>query len=236
MYQFFFFFTIVSVMFLSNCSCITTFWYNNLDTEDLVLIGNIRIENNQLSADGKWWLANENDTNQTDVSEGTEFEVDIVNCAGYLASAKMANQTKTIWQAKVLVETVAPDIVEKITICKESPNSPNLTGKAFAVKKEKQRELKLENPNLNKVFKSLPWSVQSWANCESSDDPEDCVRKEKDILSRKVGDNWADTDGDGEIDLIIVKGNCNNSGDYTCSRTMRKIYGSWIEIAYSKPA
>jgi hypothetical protein len=204
--------------------------------DQFVLSGDVDIVGGTVTFDGKW--RQETNAEQSEAKEGTEIEVSISNCAGYLATAKMVYVWQAKWKAQVIPETIASDAQEKVKFCKYSPKSNHNNGLAFAVIKYSgnSKNTKLENLDLRKTFLSLPSNVQSWANCAESLVPEDCVRKEKNTLSLSTGDNWADTDCNGEIDLVLINGNCNNSGDYTCGKTLKWNGLIWIEIAHSTPA
>ncbi len=211
--------------------------FNVIANQDrFVLTGEVNLIEGKVSFEDKWRQAANN--TQPDMKEKTEIEVSISNCAGHLVAAKMIYLGKSVWQSQIVADSIAPDADEKIKKCKYAPTSTYNYGMAFAVVKSLKdiKNYKSDSLDLQKTFSTLPADIQSWANCEKSLVPEDCVRKEKNTLSLMAGDNWADTDGDGEVDLIIVKGNCNNTGDYTCGKTFKWNGWRWLEIASSKPA
>jgi len=238
MYKFICFLIIFSVNALSGCPN-TTHQLNSSNKNAFLLAGNVRFVNNQLSLSENWWEIDERETTEKTIpNPDSQIEADIINCSGYLASAKVTHKTEKNWQAAIIPDTVVKDVSERIRLCDESLDSPYITGTAFAVtpRKEKRKNIKLEKTELQKIFASLSWSNQSWANCTQISDENNCVRKEKNTLSRFTGDDWADIDGDGEIDLILLKGNCSKNGDYTCTKTLLRNGKGWTEIAYSKPA
>lgn len=203
---------------------------------DFVLVGGVTVSDGKIKLDDEWFQ--ETDASLSDADDKKRIQVSISNCAGYLATANMKYVGSFKWESSIMPDSVAPDAVEKIRACKESPTVSYDMGTAFAVisSGNDYKNYKLESPDLRKIFASLPGDIRSWANCSRSEVPEDCVRKEKDILSLNVGDNWADTDGNGEIDLVRIKGNCSNTGDYVCGKTLILDGWRWKQIASSKPA
>jgi hypothetical protein len=224
------FLIILFVGFFSGSSCVNNVFGDSFDSK-FVLFSLVGAKNNQLITDQGWSRGlKAKDVKFSTPKGGTQIEVDIINCAGYLASAKMEYDSTYGWQVQVIPESTASDLTEKLRQCDLEPDSKYAASKAFAVtpRNEKRKTIKLENPNLEKVFSSLPLSVQSWAKQFPS-------RKTM-ALSLKSLDDWADTDGDGEIDLVQINGLCVDSDEYICSRVLRKIYGVWTEIAYTMPA
>jgi hypothetical protein len=225
-------FLVLIIFFVSFSGCSG----NTINNEQFVLIGNIKTVSGKMTFAEKWYQATNAD--QSHAEEGTEIEVNIVNCSGYLASAKMVHIWQAKWQAAIISDTIADDVTEKIKLCRESSTIDSDAGTAFAIIKPfgKTKNFKLANPDLRKALSSLPTKVQDWAICAESLVPENCVRKEKNILSLTVGDNWADTNGDGEIDFIEISGNCSNSGDYICGKKLKWNGFWWVEISSSQPA
>ena len=218
----------VGVFFSS--SCISSVIGDSSDSK-FVLFSLIGVKNNQLITKQGWSRGlKAKDVKFSPPESGTQIEVDIINCAGYLASAKMKYDITYGWQVEIISESTASDLTEKVKHCAWEPDSEYVSSTAFAVtpREEKRKKIKLENPDLQKTFSSLPWSVQSWAKKLAS--------RKTETLSPKSFDDWADTDGDGEIDLVQINGYCSSSEEYICSRVLRKLYGVWIEIAYTMPA
>lgn len=212
------------------------------DLSQMILTGYFKFEDGQpIAQAGRSWR--KKGVRFPEPKLDTEIEVDILNCAGYLASAKVVatkfEMVKRVgWNLVLVPDSIAPDALEKVKQCSDDPNYKYPSSSIFVVatRDEKRKHIKLSELSGESLFSSLSWSIQSWANCGQSVDQKDCVRKEKNILSKIVGDDWADTDGDGKVDLMVVQGNCNNTGDYTCSKVLRWTGWRWVEIAYITPA
>lgn len=228
------------VFFINICSgCAYTANSSNGNQKDFLLKGDVKFENNKLLLSDKWWEIGKTKEIIAKTSEPTsDIEADIINCAGYLGSARITKKAEDEWQAVIMTDTVSKDAEEKIRMCRASFDSPYVASNAFAVvpQKKERKNTNLEKTDLQKAFASLSWNDQSWANCTEISDQNNCIRREKGVLSRFVGDDWADVDGDGEIDLILLTGNCNKTGDLTCGKTLRRSGTYWVEINYSKPA
>lgn len=141
---------IFSFVALLSCQYATDFRIT-ANQNNFVTKGDVKFENNQLSLSEKWWEVDETINGiATDAQPVDNAEADIVNCAGYLASAKILKKTETVWQAILISETVAKDAEEKIRLCDESLESSYITGTAFAVtpRKEGRKNIKLEKPDL----------------------------------------------------------------------------------------
>lgn len=137
-------------------------------------------------------------------------EIDLMNCAGYLASGKIyVAKTKKEdaespdWRLKISRETITKDAEKKIRQCDmpfENKEDDVPFNSAFAISPRDNRREKIKiagEINVQKLFESLPEDLQKEA--ESSD-----LRK-RHKLSKNLGllyDNWTDSDGDGKIDLI----------------------------------
>ncbi len=236
MFKFICFLIIFSINNLLGCSGETNL-SGDTDQNDFILQGGVRFEDNKLSLSENWRQLRMSEEFKV-AAEKKETDADIINCSGYLASAKMIYTAEEKWSAVIIPQTISKDAVEKIKLCRRSVDSPYLSGDAFAVplQKTERKQFNPEKSALQKLFSSLPQSEQTWANCTEILDRNNCARKEEGVLSRIVGDDWADIDGNGEIDLIILKGNCGKTGDYTCSKTLKWTGSNWVEIDYSKPA
>lgn len=137
-------------------------------------------------------------------------EIDLLNCAGYLASGKIyiAKNSKPDaespdWRLKINRETIAKDAEEKIRQCDvpfEIKKDAVPFNQAFAVSPNdnQRRKIKIVGEiDTQKLFGSLPENFQKEA------EPSDLRKRHK--LSKSLGlfyDNWTDSDGDGKIDLI----------------------------------
>ena len=193
--------------------------HNSDDLSNIVLGGSIDVTDNQVESISLWDRGEKSKNEKFNEPENsTKIVVDVLNCAGYLASAKAIYDAKsTYWKLEIIPETVATDAVEKIKACDSSPESKYISSNAFAVapvnKTRRQSKLsKLETPSTY----TLPFSVQAWAKGDIT--------------------NWTDTDGDGKVDLVTISGKCGMSENNFCSKTLSWNGLRWIEIAYSAPA
>lgn len=199
--------------------------------------GKVEITENQVWTDGRDGKdiqdAEEDDFLQ--VESGEEIEVDVINCAGFIAKGK-ANQSSDNygWKLKIVPQSLSTGASEKVRQCASpiySADEKNVTGNVFAIApaKNNRQSIKMAKVDPKKLFVSLPKATQVWA---------DGSKKE---LGRKKGtlaiekDNWADTDGDGRIDLVLVFGSCENR-EYSCGSLLLLIDDKWKEIAYITPA
>lgn len=153
------------------------------------------------------------------------IEIDIINCAGYLASAKLEYTSEGLGKAELIPDSKAADYIEKIQLCDYAPDDPYVSSSAYGVISNgmSRRNFKLENPDLSKTFLSLPWSVQVRVNEETK------FGYHKALLLEDLND-WADTDGDGGIDVVSISTHCLIKGDI-CSQTLRWTGWRWAEIS-----
>lgn len=192
---------------------------NTDDLSNTVLRGLINVTDNKVESFSLWVRGKEaNGVKFTSVEIGTSVKVDVLNCAGYVATATATLNENEAWEVKVESETVALDAVEKIKACTGEPKSKYISSNAFAVAPvdEKRKQIKLNKLEKPAIY-NLPVSIQLWAI--------------KDSIS-----NWVDTDGDGKVDLVSVSGYCSTSEESICKKVLSWNGFSWIEIAYSKPA
>lgn len=172
-----------------------------------------------------------------DPETGAEIKMDLFNCAGYLASVKaVGTKFEDIrtdgWKLNLIPDSLASDLREKLQQCGGEPVEKSFSSEFFAVaaKDGIVKNVKTQSPNDAYLFWTLPYRIQWWWDkCDRNLDGN--------APTRKI-DNWADTDGDGSIDLVEVSGDCKDScnGDYTCSRILRWTGWRWIEVGYHRPA
>ena len=236
--------TLAFVVFLPECGFAQN---KDGDISDIVYHGQVEINDGKIEL-GYWTRGERPSNNLSGENKFPEFSpemkvsLNVFNCAGFLASVNGISTysqelKKHVLDLQILSESVASDATEKIKQCDEAPTSPVVSSGAFAVVKGNNNRLnsKLQNPDLQKTFTSLPQSVQSWANCSEIKNQINCNKKEKNTLSMLAGDDWADTDSDGSIDLIMLSGNCNVHNESGCSRILRLNEGNWVEISYIMP-
>ena len=182
---------------------------------------------------------------------GTIKEVAIVNCAGYLASAKaekirdepFAEQADLYsWRLKLILQSVAVDAAAKVKKCAaiQASEKPDLN-RAFALfqfspdlKKTRVNLQAIGKPDLKRLYESLPDELKKWL--KAGEEAEGIEPRAKGAIDLKT-DAWADVDGDGKVDLIEVYGVCSGArdGDYSCTRIWRLIGDEWKEISFNTP-
>lgn len=88
----------------------------------LVTIGVISAVDNKLEFNGDLW--NYDDDDVAKLYPNNEVEVDIMNCAGYIGSAKavFASSGSGRLEVKFIPGSIAPDAVQKIKQCTLEPN------------------------------------------------------------------------------------------------------------------
>lgn len=212
---------------------------------NIVYHGQVEINNGKIEL-GYWTRGkpplNKSEDEFPEFPNDIKISLNIFNCAGFLASANgvsiySQDLKRNVLNLQILPESVSSDATEKIKQCDEAPTSPIVGSGAFAVVKQinTRQNSRLQPPDLQKLFSSLPQSIQFWANCSEIRDQTNCSRKEKNTLSKLSGDDWADTNGDGIIDLIMISGNCNVNNEYGCSKILRLNDRNWVEISYIMP-
>lgn len=210
----------------------------------LVLLGTIELNEskvsvieNQIWTDGRDGRDIEDSVKVSDfpqVAKGDGIEVDLIGCAGFLGKGKAIELEEYGWKLKLIPQTLAADAGEKIKQCAPPSYSPKdklIINEifAFAPSSDNRRIIKTANIDPKKLFASLPKTIQTWA-----DDSEKQSGRKKGTLTLEQ-DNWADTDGDGNIDLVVVFGSCE-SREYTCGSLLYLVSGKWKEIGYFVPA
>lgn len=208
----------------------------------LVLLGSVELKESKVVVnENRVWTDGRDgrdisDAKESDflrVEKGDQIEVDIMNCAGFIAKGKAKELDDYGWELKLLTDTLAADAAEKVKQCVPPSYSPDegiLISDVFALApaRDARRNIKTAKIDPKKLFTSLPNETRVWA-----DKSEEGNRK-KGILTL-ANDNWADVDGDGQFDLVIIFGDCE-SKEYTCGSLLWLIEGKWKEIGYFVPA
>lgn len=235
----------LTLLFFCQCTLKTLSSAENSDKSNIVLSGVVKIE------DDKFVLKymERGDLSITDKSATRKFKpladdetvkFDIINCGGFLASAKGRNVKRSPtsnnydWEVDIISETIAPDVSEKVKQCQTSADSNSFNSNAFAVFSNIDRSsIKTTSLPDKKLFLSLPINVQTWAT-----EGNEAHSRNFAALSIKSGDFWADADGDGKIDLVAIIVNCNGDANtsLTCHRLLRWYSTGWSEISYFTPA
>jgi hypothetical protein len=198
-----------------------------------VILGAAYLRDGKVELEENFWGHEENKAEAASYSSN-KIELDILNCAGYIASAettyKMENGSRRV---KIIPETIAADAAEKIKQCAAAPNDKILQNKVFAVapRDEKRRNVKIEKIDAAKIFDSLVKDVKG-QKIEKDSEPQ--FKGAKGALSLE-SDNWTDLNGDGRIDLIeFHDAPCENEND-SCTWIFRLAGGKWKKLEYVSP-
>ncbi len=167
---------------------------------------------------------------------GTTVEMDIINCFGYLGTAKVTYNGLDFkaWTAELIPETKVADANERLLRCVNDPNDEftrkYLSNSVFFVapRDMKRKQFHFDKkPDWNAVFERVPYEWLKLAKL-----PRRNAGKKQ--IENCVG-NWADADGDGTIDLISIcavnEENFTEAGaPYEYMRVLQLVNGSWREI------
>ena len=177
---------------------------------------------------------------------GMITDVDIINCAGYLMSGRAQKRGIYGWEFEVSPESVASDAIEKMKQCDsfsdEKRKKENLLigNHIFAIAPidKMRRNVKTSNLDATGVFAQLPHNVQNFLN-DTRFDTDYVQRPVKNEISVKNGDNLADIDGDGKVDLISFETICSEDADPEgdgCGFIFMKINGKWKQVGSMQKA
>ena len=174
---------------------------------------------------------------------GTTIEMDVVNCAGYIGTAKvtfLGLDEHTRWKTEFLPETVVADVIERMKKCNSYFDDKLPMDSAFfiAPADEKRKHLKTKKkPDWKAVLASLPteWRKAAELDAES-------LKVNNATVEDSIG--WADSDGDGSVDLLeLAQVDRENDTYATHSIIIRLVSGKWeklwqterIEKEYEQP-
>jgi hypothetical protein len=166
---------------------------------------------------------------------GTMVEMDVINCFGYLGTAKVTYQglQHKAWTSEMIPETRVADIEQRLLRCVDNPNDEftrkYLSNSVFfiAPKSEKRKQLQSnKKPDWNVVFEQIPYEWLKIAKLPRRN-------PSKKQIANCVTD-WADSDGDGNIDLLSIcavnEENITEAGNpYEYMRVLQLVNGSWRE-------
>lgn len=165
-----------------------------------------------------------------------QITLDIMNCAGYLASATTTFRMKGgMRKVKLLRNSVAADAIQKIKKCSLSPDEKIVGSKVFGVEQaaKSRANIKIGKISTKEIYNSLVKDIAEMKPKETRGsgrlEPPSKITK-GDLLLEE--DNWTDLDGDGRIDLIEFHNTpCENEKD-TCTWIFRLVGGKWNGIDY----
>lgn len=204
-----------------------------------IINGSLTANNNKLELNGDFWGHDEDDEEEK-LYPDNKVEIDIMNCAGYLASATTTYKG-IMREVKLIPETVAADAVKKIRQCSLKPND-EITGSyvfGIAPRDKKRKDIKIGKVDTKKLYnalaKDLEWDKQAVPEKQtiSADSKTELKRTKRDLTLDE--DTWTDLDGDGQIDLVRFQDTpCDEK--QTCTWIYRLISGKWKEVEYIYPA
>jgi hypothetical protein len=166
----------------------------------------------------------------------TTVEMDMVNCFGYLGTAKVTYQglQHQAWTAELIPETKIADVEKQLLRCVDDPNDEftrkYLSNSIFFVapKDEKRKQIQYDKkPDWNLVFERIPFEWLKIAKLPRRNPT-------KKQIENCIG-NWADSDGDGVIDLLSICAvndeNLTEAGSpYEYMRVLQLVNGNWRQL------
>lgn len=175
----------------------------------MIFVGSINLEDGRANAfENQIWSLAESANRYVDgeptfeTDEDEVIEVDIMNCAGYLGSAKAQYEggNGLNWKVKFIPESVSADAPDKVKQCDANQKDDYVESGAFAIAPRdiKREKIKIAKVNTKRIFDSLPKQTREGLKNKYGSD----VHKSGDISLEE--DDWTDIDGDGTIDLIFV--------------------------------
>ncbi len=211
---------------------------NNNSKEMIIIIGAIELKASGLMLGDEWTGDNKDKTN---MNMGMTF--DILNCAGYIGQARLNKALSPgYWELELIKETVRPDFEQAIKLCAgdeiQIDKAVLASSSAYAVYPSKPERKNIRSPkNLTKadikaLYDSLSPEQKQWRATLNRD--------YKPELKNTLEDNsfWADSDGDGKVDLIIIDGACDGTsgGELICMKVLHRENGKWKQVARITPA
>ena len=104
-----------------------------------VIHGSISVENKNISVNESFWGYEDNDDDEAQLYPNGKVELDLMNCAGYLASAITTYKMKGgVREVKLIKDTIAPDAFEKIKRCSLDPNAEIPGSDVFGIAPKKK--------------------------------------------------------------------------------------------------
>lgn len=166
---------------------------------------------------------------------GTTVEMDIINCFGYLGTAKVTYHglQHKAWSAEIIPETKVPDTAQRLLRCVDDPNDEftrkYLSNSVFFVAPKDEKRKRVQNvkkPDWKQIISSIPYEWRKIAGL-----PKFPTQKQADQC---LGD-WLDSDGDGSVDIITLcafnEDSITESGNiWEYSRILQLVDGQWREI------
>lgn len=206
-----------------------------LETEDFVdrtgeikavFMGELVYKSGKFVAGNDWAVGEDKD--ESLLRKGMTF--DVMTCAGFVGKARLKKRNTETgddgygWEmdfSPVIVAKANDDLLNK---CRGGRDEL----RAFAVYPSKQDREKIRitgMPALQPIFDSIPVRDKKWI---ASDDQAHGNQKSPDIEA------WTDVNGDGQIDMIEVKGHCNGKtdGDLICMQVLHYSNNKWNRVGW----
>ena len=202
-----------------------------------VSLGNVSVIKGRLEIDGDFWRT-EADEYEIRLYRNKTLEIDLINCAGYIASATLEYRVSGSMRVKLIDKSIVKDFKTKVKNCAVYESNNVVSSDVFGVypKKENRKSTIIKQVNIKKLYASVTRDKVQLKRMKKIDEliaPK--IRFKKRALSLR-DDNWTDLDGDGEIDLIkYYDAPCLREKD-TCTWLFRFINGRWTNIGYVAPA
>lgn len=202
----------------------------------IVMLGGVSIKDGQLVAEGFV----DGEENRETVKPGMIF--DVMNCAGYIGQIRILPQPndgfEPYWQnVEWVADSIRSNFEEAIKKCSSNKEFLNASS-AFAVYPSipKRQNIKIQNQpttkDLKQIYNSFTPEQKKWRATRNKErDPKFYEMLENDY-------DWADSDGDGKIDLITINGTCSGipNDELSCVKILHLVNSEWKEVARITPA
>lgn len=200
----------------------------------MVFMGYLDVRNGKLVSDNDWSVGEDH----ANIELKTGMQFDVLTCAGFNTQAKLkkyhgeknASGKGYEWEMEFIPDKISETDVNALTKCREKESNWIRTFAIYPSKAERQKIKIQSEPDLQKVFDSISAQDKKWI---ASNDPEntgytDQKKKDPDIEA------WTDSDGDGQIDLIEVVGNCNgkSDGNLICMQILHWTNNKWVRVGW----
>lgn len=199
-----------------------------------VILGSASVNKDKIELDGDFW-GHSIEEDITGNSGKDEIEIDLMNCAGYIASATTTYRG-TMREVKLIKKSTATDAVQKIKQCSTVNNGEIFISDVFGItpREDKRKNIKIGKIDTKKIYDALAKDIKQIKkikNPEGETTPQLKGTKGNLLLG---DDNWTDLNGDGQIDLIEFHDTPCDEKD-TCTWIFQLIDGKWKDIDYIFP-